>query len=253
MSLTFQRAIVVGASSGIGADIARQLAAGGATVALLARREPELRTVVAAIAAAGKGRAIARVHDVRDARAVPALFEELVRELGGLDLLVYAAGIMRLPREGEHDAARDREELEVNLLGAMAWTTPAAAMFEAKRAGTIVAISSTAGERGRRSFPAYSTSKAGLTAWMEALRNRVSRYGVNVVTAKPGFVDTRVLDQVERKPTGVLLTSAPRAAALILSAARNGTSANVFIPWFWWPLAAILRNVPSFVFRRLNI
>lgn len=253
MSLVFRHAIVVGASSGVGAEIARQLAADGCAVALLARREAELREVAAAIAAAGRGRAITRAHDVRHAHAVPALFDELVRELGGLDLLVYAAGIMHLPREGEYDAARDREELEVNLLGAMAWTTPAAALFEAKRAGTILAISSIAGERGRRSFPAYSTSKAGLTAWMEALRNRVSRYGVNVVTVKPGFMDTRVLDQVERKPGPMLITPPARAAALILAAARRGTSASVFVPFIWWPIALIVRNLPSFVFRRLNI
>lgn len=249
----FRHAIVVGASSGIGAEIARQLAASGCAVALLGRREQDLQHVAAGIAAQGRGRAIVRSHDVREHERVPALLEELVAELGGLDLLVYAAGIMNLPREGEYDAVRDRGELEVNLLGAMAWTAPVAARFEAKRAGTIVAISSIAGERGRRSFPAYSTSKAGLTTWMEALRNRVSRYDVNVVTVKPGFVDTTMLDHVERKPGGFLLTTVPRGAELILQAARRGGSPSVFIPGRWWFIAQIVRNIPSFVFRRLNI
>lgn len=253
MSLVFRHAIVVGASSGVGAEIARQLAASGCGVALLGRREAELRGVAAQITAAGRGRAIARAHDVREHERVPVLLEELVSELGGLDLLVYAAGIMHLPREGEYDAMSDRSELEVNLLGAMAWTTPVAARFEAMRSGTIVAISSIAGERGRRTFPAYSTSKAGLTTWMEALRNRVSRHGVNVVTAKPGFIDTRVLAQVEKKPSGALLISPERAAELILAAARRGGSPSVFVPWIWWPIAMIVRHLPSFVFRRLNI
>ena len=253
MSLVFRRAIVVGASSGVGAEIARQLAASGCVVALLGRREAELRSVASQIAARGSGQAITRVHDVRQHEHVPVLLEELQKELGGLDLLVYAAGIMNLPREGEYDAARDRTELEVNLLGAMAWTTPVAAQFEAKRAGTIVAISSIAGERGRRTFPAYSTSKAGLSTWMEALRNRVSRYGVNVVTVKPGFMDTAILDQVERKPKGALLTSPERGAELILQAARRGGSPSVFVPGIWWGIAMIVRHLPSFVFRRLNI
>jgi len=252
VSLRFRHAIVVGASSGLGAEIARQLAAGGATVALLARREDELRHVADGIPQAG-GKAIVRAHDVRQTDAVPALVEELVRELGGLDCLVYAAGIMRLPREGEYDAARDRAELEVNLLGAMAWMAPVAAMFEAKRAGTIIGISSVAGERGRRTFPAYSTSKAGLTAWMEALRNRIARHGVNIVTAKPGFIDTSMLDNLERKPGGLLLTPAPKAATIILDAARRGGSPTVFVPEFLWPIVMVLRHMPSFVFRRLNI
>ena len=253
MGLVFRHAIVVGASSGIGAEIARQLAASGCAVALLGRREAELGQVAAQIAAGGRGRAFVRAHDVRDHDRVPVLLEELIAELGGLDLLVYAAGVMNLPREGEYDAARDRTELEVNLLGAMAWTTPVAARFEAQRKGTIVALSSIAGERGRRTFPAYSTSKAGLTTWMEALRNRVSRYGVNVVTVKPGFVDTSMLDHVERKPGGFLLTPLARGAELILQAARRGGSPSVFIPARWWPIAMIVRYLPSFVFRRLNI
>ncbi|HEX5632070.1 MAG TPA: SDR family NAD(P)-dependent oxidoreductase, partial [Gemmatimonadales bacterium] len=121
------------------------------------------------------------------------------------------------------------------------------------RGGTIVAVSSIAGERGRRTFPAYSTSKAGLTAWMEALRNRVARHGVNIVTAKPGYVDTSLLDQLERRPKGLLLTPAPRAAKAILDAAHRGGSPTVFVPGFIWPLAMILRHMPSLVFRRLNI
>jgi NAD(P)-dependent dehydrogenase (short-subunit alcohol dehydrogenase family) len=252
VSPRFRHAIVVGASSGLGAEIARQLAAGGAAVALLARREDDLRRVADDITKAG-GRAIVRAHDVRSTEAVPTLIDDVVRELGGLDVLVYAAGIMHLPREGEYDAARDRAELEVNLLGAMAWMTPVAAVFEAQRSGTIIGISSVAGERGRRSFPAYSTSKAGLTAWMEALRNRVARHGVNIVTAKPGFIDTSMLDQLERKPKGLLLTSAPKAAKTILDAARRGGSPTVFVPEFLWPIVMVLRHMPSFVFRRLNI
>ena len=124
MSLVFRHAIVVGASSGIGAEIARQLAADGCAVALLGRREDELQKVAAAIAATGRGSAIVCKHDVTQYDTVPALLDQLTGQLGGLDLLVYAAGIMHTPGEGEYDFARDRAQIEVNLLGAMAWTTP---------------------------------------------------------------------------------------------------------------------------------
>lgn len=250
MSLVFRRAIVVGASSGIGAEIARQLAGDGCSVALLGRRDVELQRVAAEIDAAGRGRALVAVHDVTQVDTVPALLDRLVKDLGGLDLLVYAAGIMHLPVEGEYDFARDKAEIEVNLLGAMAWTTPVAAMFEAKRSGTIVGVSSIAGERGRRTFPGYSTSKAGLTAWLEALRNRVARHGVNVVTVKPGMVETAMTANLDRKP---MIVPAPRAAGLILAAARRGGSPSVFVPGVWWLVAMVLRHMPSAVFRRLSI
>jgi NAD(P)-dependent dehydrogenase (short-subunit alcohol dehydrogenase family) len=157
---------------------------------------------------------------------------------------------MYKPAESQYDFARDRAEIEVNLLGAMAWTTPVAAMFEARRTGTIVALSSIAGERGRRTFPAYSTSKAGLTTWFEALRNRVARHGVNVVTVKPGFVDTPMTASLEQKP---MVIPVQLAASLILAAARRGGSPSVFIPWTWWLVAMVLRHMPSRIFRRLDI
>jgi len=250
MSLAFRHAIVVGASSGIGAEIARQLAGAGCAVALLGRRGGGRGKVRPRVAAMGRGSAITAVHDVTRYDTVPALLDRLIKDLGGLDLLVYAAGTMYKPVESEYDFARDRAEIEVNLLGAMAWTTPVAAMFEARRAGTIVGLSSIAGERGRRTFPAYSTSKAGLTTWFEALRNRVARHGVNVVTVKPGFVDTPMTASLEQKP---MVIPVQKAAALILAAARRGGSPSAFIPVKWWFVAMILRHMPSRIFRRLDI
>lgn len=249
MSLTFSRAIVIGASSGIGAEIARQLAAGGATVALVGRREPELQLVAGQIAKAGKGRGIVVPHDVTSYADAPVLLERLTGEMGGLDLLVYASGNIFVPEESEYDFARDRSMIEVNVIGAMAWMNPAAAMFEAKRAGTIVGISSIAGERGRRTMPGYTTSKAALTAWMEALRNRVSRYGVNIVTVKPGFVDTAMTANLARKP---MMISAPKAASMILATAAKGGSPSAFIPGQWGLVAMALHHIPSFVFRKVN-
>lgn len=242
---SFQRAIVVGASSGIGQAIAERLAAGGTKVALVARRGEELER----IASADPEHLRPYVHDVRHLDEVPELFERIVADLGGLDTLVYAAGVSPGVREGEYTFAKDRAMIEVNLLGAMAWINPAAARFEAAGAGTIVGISSVAGERGRRGNPGYGTSKAALTAYLEALRNRCSRYGVNVVTAKPGFVDTAMT----RGMKGLFwLVSADDAARSTLALARKGNSASGFVPRRWALIAFIVRAIPSFIFRKLN-
>lgn len=249
MSLVFQRAIVVGASSGIGAALARRLAAEGASVALVGRRESDLTEVARSIAAAGRGRAIVAPHDVTALEQTPAVFERLVGELGGLDLLVYAAGVMPKLQESEYDFTKDRQMFEVNVLGALAWFNPATALFESQRSGTLIGLSSIAGERGRRNFPAYAASKAALTTLLEGLRNRASRYGVNVVTVKPGYVDTAMT----RGMKGLLwLISADRAAELILDVARRGGSPSEFVPARWGLVALVVRSIPSFLFRRLN-
>jgi len=249
LSLQFKQALILGASSGIGEAMALALARSGAAVALVARREEQLAAVEAAARQAGASAVHAYVHDVTAYDEVAEMFERVVRDLGGLDLVVYAAGVMPETAEGEYSFAKDHAMVATNLLGAMAWFDRAAPHFEAKRAGTLVGISSIAGERGRRGNPGYCTSKAALTTYLEGLRNRLSRYGVNVVTAKPGFVDTAMT----RGKAGLFWLVSPAAAAeRILSLARRGSSASGFVPWRWSLVALVVRSLPSFVFRRLN-
>ena len=245
MSATLSKVIVVGASSGIGAALARKLAAQGADVAVLGRRQAELEI----LAAERPGKLRAYVHDVAASDEVPALYERIERELGGVDTLIYAAGVMPKIEEGEYDFEKDRAMVGVNLLGAMAWMNQAAKRFEAARRGTILGISSVAGERGRRGNPGYGTSKAALSTYLEALRNRCSRYGVNVVTVKPGFVDTAMT----RGMKGLFwLISPEQAADRSLSLARRGSSSSGFVPARWALVAWIVRSIPSFIFRKLN-
>jgi NAD(P)-dependent dehydrogenase (short-subunit alcohol dehydrogenase family) len=248
MSKSFSRAIVVGASSGIGEALAVQLGAARAHVVLVSRRGEALEKVAEAVRAAG-GQATVLVHDVREHAAAGAQFETALAALGGLDLLVYAAGLLERVQEGEFDASKDTRMLEVNLLGAVAWSDAAAAHFQAQRSGTLVGISSVAGVRGRRGNPVYGASKAGLTAYYEALRNRLSRYGVNVVTIKPGYVDTQM---TQGQPGLFWLVSAEEAGRQILAIASRGGSPDAFVPARWGLVAAVLKTIPSVVFRRLN-
>jgi len=247
MSHAFTKAVVIGASSGIGESIAKRLSSEGVAVALVARRKDELERIYSGLV--HRETAHVYVHDVTKFDEVPALFDQIVKDLGGLDLLVYAAGVMPKIDEGEYSFDKDRQMVEVNLLGAMAWMNPSAAHFEAQRKGTIVGISSIAGERGRRGSPAYCTSKAALTTYLESLRNRTSRYGVNVVTIKPGFVDTQM---TRGKPGLFWLISSDQAAETSLAIASDTTSPEAFVPARWWLVAFIVRWIPSFIFRRLS-
>lgn len=250
MSKQFRRAIVVGASSGMGEAIARQLAADGCRVALVARRADELARIAKEIdTAAGQARANILVHDVREGEQVPALFQTLCRELGGLDLIVYAAGVMPRVAEDEYAFAKDRAMIEVNVLGAMAWLNEAAQRFATGGEGTIVGVSSVAGDRGRRGQPAYCASKAALDTYLESLRNRLRRRGVKVVTVKPGPVDTPMTRGLGRLP---LMISATDASRRILAAARRG-SVRAYVPTPWRPIMWVIRHIPSVLFNRLGV
>lgn len=244
MAAVFRTAIVVGASSGIGEAMVRQLVREGVTVAVVARRLPELERLAGELGDEVRPYA----HDVTDFAATAPLFDRIVADLGHLDVLIYNAGVMPRVEEGEYNFDKDRAMIEVNLLGAMAWINPCGAYMEARRAGTIVGISSVAGDRGRRGNPGYHTSKAALTTYLEAMRNRLSRYGVTVATVKPGPVETPMTTGLKLP----LMIKAEEAAAGALAHARAG-SVNGYVPAVWGPIMFVIRSVPSVLFRRTNI
>lgn len=244
-----RRAIVIGASSGIGAELVRQLAAQGVQVAALARREEELNALTAEVNSQFPSAVMAYPHDVSDFGAVASLFEEVVTALGGLDLIIFNAGVMPAVALDEFDFAKDRHMIEVNLLGGMAWLNEAARRFRQTGGGKMVGISSVAGDRGRVAGPAYGTSKAGLATFLEAYRNRLSRHGVQVTTIKPGFVETRMLAGA-KTTFGVI--SPKEAAGKILRAVERGRQV-VYVPGWWRWIMLIIQHIPSFIFRRLSI
>jgi len=242
-------AIIVGASSGIGAALARRLAAEGFTVALLGRRAKLLTALCEEInAAAGEIRAISYVHDVTDYAAVPGLLKEITATLGGLDLFIYNTGILFPSGMKHYEFEKDRRVTEVNYLGALAWLNPVAAMFYHQKAGQIVGISSVAGERGRVGTPSYNASKAALTCYLESLRNRLTRRGVHVLTVKPGYVLT---DMTAGRKNLYFAISAERAASDIIKAIHHHRQV-IYIASIWWLVMWVVRNIPSIIFRRLS-
>ena len=240
-----RRAIVIGASSGLGAALTRQLVARRYHVAAVARREAELAALRAGLPA---GAVSPYVHDVTETDQVPLLFDQITRDLGGLDLIIYAAAVQPPVAAHEYDFAKDEAMLRTNLLGAVAWLNQAALRFERARGGHIVGVSSIAGDRGRVGSPVYNTSKAGLDTYLEALRNRLSRHGVTVTTIKPGFIDTELLKNAART---FWVISADEAAALTLDAIGRRRQV-AYVPPRWRLVSLAVRAMPSVVFRRLN-
>ena len=245
----FSRALVIGASSGIGAELVRQLAREGSHVAAVARRQAELDALGHALGSA-PGKVTVRAHDVTDVAAVPAVFEELVRALGGLDLVVYAAGVMPVVGPEEYDTEKDLVMLDVNLGGCVAWGNAVARYFHTQRRGTFVGIGSIAGDRGRKGNPVYGASKAGMDHYLEALRNRLAERNVRVVTVKPGMVETPMTAHLDKL---VMPVGAERAAREILGAAAGGFWNIRYVPLRWWLVSRVIRSIPSILFRRTTI
>src|SRR3954464_14172026 len=119
--MSYRHAIIIGASSGIGMELVKQLSASGCKVAGVARRAERLE---------GMPNVLAFKHDVTNYEEVPALFQEITKQLGGLDLIVYASGVMPTVGAHEYSFDKDRQMIEVNVLGCIAWMNQAAIRFE---------------------------------------------------------------------------------------------------------------------------
>lgn len=238
-----RKVIVVGASSGIGRELVRQLAGRGDRVAAVARREDRLQE----LAAEHPNSILSFTHDVVDTEAVPELFAEICRQLGGLDTIIYAAGAMPEVGPTEYAMDKDRPMIDVNFTGAVAWLNVAADRFQNVGHGTIVGIGSVAGERGRSGQPVYNATKAALKTYLEALRNRLSKLGVRVTTIKPGPTATEMTAHL--KQTGMM--SAEEAAEKILRVMDSGK--EKFLKPTHAIIFAIIRNIPTGVFRRLKL
>jgi len=244
-----RRGLIIGASDGLGAELARKLAREGYSLALLARTKDKLDALCNELNV--QERLVrAYVHDVTEYDNVPDLLRKIVAELGGLDLVIFVAGV-NYPPGGidKFNFENDRKMIEVNLIGAMAWLTPIAEMFQSAKAGQIVGIASVAGDRGRVGNPGYNTSKAGLATYLEALRNRLTRHGVNVLTVKPGFLKTEML-KAAQGATPFAIEPA-KAADDILSAMRKRKQV-IYTASIWRWIMLAIQHTPSFIFRRLS-
>lgn len=249
VSFPYAKAIVVGASSGVGEQIARQLAGQGCKVAIVGRRLSRLQTIANDINGTTLDLVLPIEHDVLDHENAETEFQAIVHKLEGLDIIFYCAGVMPHVEMSEYSIEKDKLIVETNLIGAMAWLNAAAKRFERTSSGTIVGIGSVSGDRGRKGNPAYGASKAGFECYLESLRNRLAEKGVNVVTVKPGPIATEMTSGRGKLPG---MITPEKAAELIISASRKRNK-TIYIPMKWWLVSKIMRLIPSVIFRRLKI
>jgi short-subunit dehydrogenase len=182
--------LLTGASSGIGAALAFELAKRGAVLGLLARREDLLKELAAGCEAVG-GTARVLVADVVEAKAVQESADKLRNEFGKIDILIANAGIGGSNAETRNlNAEAVKKVIDINLIGAVNAVAAVLPQMLENKSGQLAAISSLAGIRGLPKSAAYSASKAGMTAFFESVRLDVQDRGVSVTIIQPGFIKT---------------------------------------------------------------
>jgi short-subunit dehydrogenase len=244
-----RRVLVIGAGSAIAEQTARLLAQRGDSLFLVGRTATVLESLRADLKVRGAGALGTRVMDANDFNAHEAMLEEAEQSLGGLDTVLIAHGTLSDQKKCETSVELTLQELSTNGLSVAALLTRIATRFEARKAGTIVVISSVAGDRGRQSNYVYGSAKALVTAFTSGLRQRLFKSGVDVITIKPGFVDTPMTAAF---PKGPLWAKPDQIAKQIVRAMDRGATV-VYLPWFWRLIMFVIRSIPESVFRRLAI
>jgi short-subunit dehydrogenase len=244
-----KKVLILGATSAIAQATVRLLAARGASLYLVGRNAERLQAVAQDAATRGAARVEREALDLDDLGQHEALVERAAAALGGLDGVLLAHGILGDQKAAEGSYAEAEKVLRTNFLGAVSLLTPLANRFEAQKAGTLVVISSVAGDRGRQSNYVYGASKGALSVFLQGLRNRLARSGVAVVTVKPGFVDTPMTAGMKKN---ALFATPERVARGILRAA-DARKDEVYLPGFWRLIMFIIRSIPERIFKRLRL
>jgi decaprenylphospho-beta-D-erythro-pentofuranosid-2-ulose 2-reductase len=242
--------LVLGASSAIARAFARVAAAEGADVLLAGRDRDDLGKTAADIALRSGRRVAVLDFDALDHDSHAALIARARAEAGSGTLNLFLAfGTMPSQAEIDADPALAFRTIDSNYTGAVSILQTAAPALEAQKRGAVIALSSVAGDRGRIKNYVYGSAKAGLSAYLQGLRARLFRSGVSVTTIKPGFVDTAMTFGLP----GMFLVASPEAVArACLAAARRGRE-ELYVPFFWWGIMTIIRNIPERIFKRLSI
>lgn len=245
-----QRILITGASSGLGAELARRWAADGRDLALCARRQPELDALQQELQ---RDHPAGIFHsyrlDVTDHEAGQQVMAQAADDLGGLDRVVANAGIGLGAQVGTGGAADNRRVLETNVIGTFNTVEAAVQQFWTAQAGHLVIISSMAALRGLGGMmTAYSVSKAAIATLGESVRSSLWNRPITVSTIFPGYIDTAINEGDPNKKWSVDLQTGADA----LYEAVESERARVYVPTRPWAfLAPVMRFAPLPIFRRI--
>jgi decaprenylphospho-beta-D-erythro-pentofuranosid-2-ulose 2-reductase len=240
--------LIIGATSLIAQETARLLANSGNELFLAARSPNKLAAIAADLRIRGCGAVHTKALDLAETSGHASLIQCAIEALKEIDLLLVCYGLL-----GGQDANLNCDQaqrvIDTNFSSVVSLLTRISPFFEAQHGGSIVVISSVAGDRGRQSNYTYGASKAALNIYLQGLRNRLYHSGVHVLTIKPGFVDSPMTAEIAKN---ILFSTPDRIAKSILRAIAKRRD-EAYVPWFWKPIMFAIVRIPESFFKRMML
>ncbi len=244
-----QKIIVLGATSGIAEAVERRMAAAGNEMLLVARSQERMASLRADLLLRGASTVLTFCADFEKQDDHVRLFEYAKTNFPEFDTVFLAYGSMLDQEQCRHSIELTARQLNTDFVSAACLLTLFADHFESRGSGCLAAITSVAGDRGRRSNYVYGSAKGALGHFLEGLRARLYPAGVRVLTIKPGPVDTLMTAHLPRE---MPFASPERVAKDIYHCLQNGAPDVLYTPWFWRYVMFGVRALPESVFKRQN-
>ena len=241
--MTRQRILITGASSGLGAGMARAFAAKGRDLALCARRVDRLEELKAELNQRYPDITVAvAALDVNDHEQVPEVFAELADQLGGIDRVIVNAGVGKGAPLGSGKLWANKATIETNLVAALVQIETALEMFKKSGSGHLVLISSVLGNKGVAGVKAaYAASKAGVSSLGESLRAEYASGPIKVTVIEPGYIESEMTAKSE---STMLMVDNETGVRKMVDAIERETGRAIVPGWPWIPLVAMLKALP---------
>jgi len=239
--------LLLGATSDMAVAIARTMAAKKYNIQLAARNVNRLHALQSDIAVRYNVNCTIHEFDATDFASHAPFYESLNPKP---DITICVFGYMSDNIAASKDWTEAHKMISSNYTGAVSILNIVAENYAEKKNGIIVGISSVAGERGRQSNYIYGSAKAGFTAYLSGLRNRLYKENVHVVSVLPGFVNTKMTAELNLPP---LLTASPQQVADAVEKAIRKKQNVVYVKWFWKWIMKIIKNIPENMFKKKSL
>lgn len=242
-----QNILIIGATSAIAEAVSRCYAQRASALHLVGRSSAKLDIVATDLLTRGAARVTASILDVSSVHDHAAMLDEAAQYLGQIDIVLIAHGT--LPSQADCDADIDLALREFHVNGTATIALAHQLTSRMQPGSTIAVISSVAGDRGRASNYLYGSAKSAVTAYMSGLSQRLRNQGINVLTIKPGFVDTPMTASFKKGP---LWASADTVAKGIVKAIDRRRPV-AYLPGFWWLIMQVIKHIPERIFQRIRL
>ena len=244
-----KKILIIGATSAIAESTARLWAKDGNALYLLGRNNERLSSIANDLKLRGAKSVNFSLFDLNDFNVHPSLIKDASSTLGGIDIALLACGTLSDQIACEKDFFIALHELNTNAISVISMLTYLANYFESQGNGSILVISSVAGDRGRQSNYIYGSAKGALTVFLQGLRQRLHKSGIQVLTIKPGFVDTPMTSKFNKS----FIWVKPSAIAKIIYESVDKNRNVIYAPRYWWFIMMIIKIIPESVFKKLKL